>query len=125
MTEARDPRADRGASTGTRVLASDAPFDDKTFRRKQDRRAFPASLQFGVRRGLYLPRSLNPGQRVALLLDRLTLPYSALPSFDDLPTPFRCVAFDINRAESVVLDHGVLWPRRCAPPWRCPGSSRR
>jgi NTE family protein len=90
------------------VLASDAPFEDKTFRRKQDRRAFPASLQFGVRRGLYLPRSLNAGQRVALLFDRLSLKYSALPSFDDLPTPFRCMAFDINRSESVVLDHGVL-----------------
>jgi NTE family protein len=90
------------------VLASEAPFEDKTFRRKQDRRAFPAPIQFGVRRGLWLPRSLNPGQRVALLLDRLTLPYSALPSFDDLPTPFRCVAFDINRSESVVLNHGVL-----------------
>jgi NTE family protein len=90
------------------ILASDAPFDAKTFRRKQDRRAFPASLQFGVRRGLYLPRSLNNGQRVALMFDRLTLPYSALAGFDELPVPFRCVAFDINRAESVVLDHGVL-----------------
>jgi NTE family protein len=90
------------------VLAADAPFEHKTFRRKQDRRIFPAPLQFAVRRGLWLPRSLNPGQRVALFLDRLTLPYSALPSFDDLPTPFRSVAFDINRSESVVLDHGVL-----------------
>ncbi len=90
------------------VLASDPPFEDKTFRRKQDRRAFPAPLQFGIRRGLWLPRGLNPGQRIALLFDRLTLPYSALPSFDDLPTPFRCVAFDINRSEEVVLDHGVL-----------------
>ena len=61
-----------------------------------------------MRRGLYLPRSLNTGQRVALMFDRLTLPYSALASFDELPVPFRCVAFDINRAESVVLDHGVL-----------------
>jgi NTE family protein len=90
------------------VLTADAPFEDKTFRRKQDRRAFPAPLQFGLRRGLWLPRSLNAGQRIALLFDGLTLAYSALPSFDDLPTPFRCVAFDINRSESVVLDHGVL-----------------
>ena len=42
------------------------------------------------------------------MFDRVTLPYSALASFDELPVPFRCVAFDINRAESVVLDHGVL-----------------
>ncbi len=90
------------------MLASDAPFEVKTFRRKEDRRAFPAPLEFGVRRGLWLPRSLNPGQRIALFFDGLTLPYSALPSFDELPTPFRCVAFDVNRSESVVLDRGVL-----------------
>ena len=90
------------------VLSTDAPFEDATFRRKQDRRAFPAGLEFGVRRALWLPRSLNPGQRIALLLDSFTLPYSALPAFDDLPTPFRCVAFDINKSESVVLDRGVL-----------------
>jgi len=48
------------------VLSTEAPFEDATFRRKQDRRAFPAGLEFGVRRGLWLPRSLNPGQRIAL-----------------------------------------------------------
>ena len=90
------------------VLSSDAPFEDATFRRKQDRRAFPAGLEFGVRGALWLPRSLNPGQRIALLLDSFTLPYSALPAFDALPTPFRCVAFDIDKAESVVLGRGVL-----------------
>jgi NTE family protein len=90
------------------VLTADAPFEYKTFRRKEDRRAYPAGLELGVRRGLWLPRSLNPGQRIALFVDRLTLPYSALPTFDDLPTPFRCVAFDINRSESVVLGSGVL-----------------
>ena len=90
------------------VMATGVPFDDSTFRRKEDRRAFPAGLQFGVRHGLWLPRSLNPGQRVALLLDRLTAPYSALRNFDDLPTPFRCVAFDVEEAERVVLGSGVL-----------------
>jgi NTE family protein len=90
------------------VLSTEAPFEDAPFRRKQDRRAFPAGIEFGVRHGLSPPRSLNPGQRIALLIDSFTLPYSALPSFDGLPTPFRCVAFDINRSESIVLDRGVL-----------------
>ncbi len=103
-----DIRAMAQGTDWNAVLTSDAPFEDKTFRRKQDRRAYPAGLVFGVRRGFWLPRSLNPGQRIALLIDRLTLPYSALPTFDDLPTPFRCVAFDINRSESVVLGTGVL-----------------
>lgn len=90
------------------VLAMEPPFRDRTFRRKEDRRAVPASLQFAVRRGLWLPKGLNLGQQVALLLDRLALPYTLLSSFDDLPTPFRCVAFDVNRSESVVLGGGVL-----------------
>ncbi len=90
------------------VLSSEAPFDDNTFRRKQDRRAFPSGLELGVRHGLWLPRSLNPGQRVALLLDRLTAFYAGVRDFDDLPTPFRCVAFDINGSERVVLGSGIL-----------------
>jgi NTE family protein len=90
------------------VLAAQAPYADSTFRRKEDRRAFPAGLELGVRHGLWLPRSLNSGQRAATLLDRLTAQYSDLPSFDDLPTPFRCVAFDVDRAERVVLGSGIL-----------------
>jgi NTE family protein len=90
------------------VMAAGPPFGDSTFRRKEDRRAFPAGLHLGVGRGLWLPRSLNAGQRVALLLDRVTAPYSGLRNFDDLPTPFRCVAFDVNQAERVVLGSGVL-----------------
>jgi NTE family protein len=103
-----DIRAMTSESRWDSVLSTEAPFEDKTFRRKQDRRAFPAGFEFGVRRGLWLPGGLNPGQRVALLLDGFTLPYSALPTFDDLPTPFRCVAFDINKSESVVLGGGIL-----------------
>ena len=97
-----------GEASWDTLLTTEAPFEDKTFRRKQDRRAFPAGIEFGVWRGLWLPRSLNAGQRIALLIDRFTLPYSALPTFDDLPTPFRCVAFDINESKSVVLDSGIL-----------------
>ncbi len=104
----REIRALTGEASWDALLSTEAPFEDKTFRRKQDWRAFPAGIEFGVRRGLWLPGGLNPGQRIALLIDRLTLPYSALPTFDDLPTPFRCVAFDINASESVALGSGIL-----------------
>jgi NTE family protein len=90
------------------VMAAGVPFSDYTFRRKEDHRAFPAGLELGLRHGLSLPRSLNPGQRIALLIDRMTAPYSGLRNFDDLPTPFRSVAFDVNRAERVVLASGIL-----------------
>jgi NTE family protein len=103
-----DIRAMTSESRWDSVMSTEAPFEDKTFRRKQDRRAFPAGIELGIRRGLWLPGGLNPGQRIALLIDGFTLPYSALPTFDALPTPFRCVAFDINKSESVVLRSGIL-----------------
>jgi len=91
-----------------RMFLAQAPFEAKTFRRKQDARAFPSQRVFGLKRGLRLPSGLNSGQFVQLLLDRMALPYGDLESFDDLPTPFRCVAADLNTSTVVVLDSGSL-----------------
>jgi NTE family protein len=90
------------------MLQADSPFEHKLFRRKQDRRAFPAGLEFGLKHGFMLPGGLNPGQQVMLLLDRVALAYADVESFDDLPTPFRCVATDLRTADSVVLGRGSL-----------------
>ncbi|HOC19076.1 MAG TPA: patatin-like phospholipase family protein [Vicinamibacterales bacterium] len=90
------------------MFQADSPFRHKLFRRKQDRRAFPTVLEFGLRHGFMLPGGLNPGQQVMLLLDRMALAYADLESFDELPTPFRCVATDLRTADSVVLGRGVL-----------------
>lgn len=90
------------------MLQADSPFKHKLFRRKQDRRAFPTQLEFGLRHGFMLPGGLNPGQQVMLLLDRIALAYGDLDSFDDLPTPFRCVATDLRTADSIVLSGGPL-----------------
>lgn len=90
------------------MFISDSPFKYKTFRRKQDKRAYPSQLEFGLKGGFQLPGGLNPGQQVSLLLDQIALPYWDLKSFDDLPTPYRCVATDIRKSESVVLARGPL-----------------
>jgi len=90
------------------MFTADSPFEYKTVRRKQDRRAYPMPLELGLKNGVSLPRSLNPAQRIELLVDRIALPYPLLDSFDDLPTPYRCVAFDLNSARSIVLDKGAL-----------------
>lgn len=90
------------------MFLADSPFTAKTFRRKQDRRAFQARLEFGVKDGLRLSSGQNPGQMLALLLDRISLPYYALSSFDDLPTPFRAVATDLRTSELVALGQGSL-----------------
>jgi NTE family protein len=90
------------------MFLSDSPFRYKTFRRKQDRRAFPSQLEFGLKGGFRLPSGLNPGQQVALLLDRIAAPYPVLASFDELPTPYRCVATDLKSGGAIVLGRGSL-----------------
>src|SRR4051812_40832471 len=72
------------------VLRGQTPYRDLAFRRKQDVHDYPASLEFGLRKGLHLPAGFNSGQQVSLILDRVALPYSELKSFNDLPIPFAC-----------------------------------
>ena len=88
------------------MFLADSPFRYKTFRRKEDARAFPGQLDFGLKGGFKLPSGLNAGQQIELLLDSIALPYYGVQTFDDLPTPFRCVATDIRAGEPVVLGSG-------------------
>jgi len=90
------------------ILLPDSPFADKTFRRKQDKRAYPARLELGLRRGVSLPRAVNPGQGVSLILDRIAIAYYDVERFDELPIPFRCLALDLRTAQAVVLSGGSL-----------------
>ncbi len=90
------------------VLAPDTPFPYKTFRRKEDTRAFPSSLRFGLRGGFRMPSGLSAAEEADLLFDRMAAPYGSHTDFNALPTPFRCVATDIRNAETVVFDSGWL-----------------
>jgi NTE family protein len=83
-------------------------YDTLSFRRKEDRRAFPNSLEIGLKGGLKFPPGLNSGHSIGLLLNRLTLPYSTVNDFDDLPIPFRCLATDMVEARQIVLEDGSL-----------------
>lgn len=83
-------------------------FRFKNVRRKEDARAYPSRIEFGLRRGIALPTALNSGQQVDFLLARIAGPYGTLASFDDLPTPFRALAVDLISARQVVLDKGSL-----------------
>jgi NTE family protein len=88
------------------MFLADSPFRYKTFRRKEDARAFPGQIDFGLKGGFTLPSGLNAGQQIELMLDRIALPYFEIKDFDELPTPFRCVATDIRSAEPLVLRSG-------------------
>ena len=78
-----------------KILGDRTPYQDLSYRRKEDQRAYPNSLIFGLRRGLSAPAGLIAGHQIGLLIDRVTLPYSGISSFDDMPVPFRCVAVDL------------------------------
>ena len=90
------------------VMAGQTPFDDLAFRRKEDARQYPNNLEFGLRKGLQFPEGFNSGQQVSLVLDKIALPYSEIKSFNDLPTPFACVATDLVTEKPKVFRSGSL-----------------
>ena len=90
------------------ILGGETPYEDLTYRRKEDSRAFQNSIVLGLKHGLSVSSGLNAGHEVSLLIDRETLPYSNLDSFDHLPIPFRCVATDLVSAKEVVFSDGSL-----------------
>jgi NTE family protein len=97
-----------GGINWTAVLSGQVPFPALSYRRKEDKLAFPNRLEFGLKHGLSFPNGLNSGSAVGLLLDEKMLPYYDLKSFDDLPIPFRCVATDMTTGKEHVFKDGSL-----------------
>ena len=50
-------------------------FAFKNIRRKNDARAYPSRLEFGIKGGIVPPTSLNNGEQVELLLGKIAGPY--------------------------------------------------
>ncbi|BDI29955.1 patatin [Capsulimonas corticalis] len=92
----------------TETLSAAPPYQSLTFRRREDAYDFPNGLQFGWKGGIALPSGVNPGQPIGLIFSRICLPYPALKSFDELPTPFTCVATDLTKGDSRALTSGSL-----------------
>ncbi|MBK8316888.1 MAG: patatin-like phospholipase family protein [Acidobacteria bacterium] len=90
------------------LFSSGPAFDQIAFRRKEDKRSFQVGIEMGYRQGLSLPLGVSSAHYIGLLFDRLTLPYSDMKSFDDLPIPYRCVATDFLKARTLVLKDGSL-----------------
>jgi NTE family protein len=93
----------------TEVFQDTTRREDLSYRRKQDDVDFPVDFELGLNEGrLQLPMGLIQGQKLSPLLRELTLDVAHISNFDDLPTPFRAVASDIETGESVVLAEGDL-----------------
>ena len=90
------------------IIGGKTPYQDLSYRRKEDARDYPTFIQIGLKKGLLLPAGLNAGHQISLLIDRETLPYANLTSFDELPTPYRCVATDLVSGKEVIFKDGSL-----------------
>lgn len=90
------------------VLQGQVANEDLSFRRKQDAFDYPNHLEFGLRKGLQFPEGFNSGQQVVMILDRVAVPYSEVQDFNDLPTPFACVATDLVTSQKFVFRGGSL-----------------
>ena len=89
-------------------LSPNPKFTDQPIVEKQkwNRTFGDLTIRFGKK--FSLPSGLNSGESISLLLSRATLAYSSLHDFDELPTPFRCVATDLISGKAVVLRQGSL-----------------
>jgi NTE family protein len=96
------------AETDWNAMFGASSFRYKNVRRKDDARDYPSRIEFGLKRGIVPPPSLNNGQQVEFLLSRIAGAYGDLQSFDELPTPFRCMAVDLKTSTPVILDKGSL-----------------
>jgi NTE family protein len=79
------------------------------YRRRREDRDFLVRLPLGFRGGRFqLPAGLIQGQKLTQLLREKTLRVAGVTDFDDLPTPFRAVATDLETGTAVVLGEGDL-----------------
>src|ERR1700739_3688716 len=77
------------------VLGGGTPYQDLSFRRKEDAAAVQSDVVIGFKHGASLPSGFSAGHQINLVIDRETLAYSSVKSFDDLPIPFRCVSTEL------------------------------
>jgi NTE family protein len=85
------------------------PREDLTLRRKQEDQNFLVKFPLGIHGGkVLLPKGLIQGQRLNQILRRLTLPVARITNFDELPTPFRALATDLETGDAVKIDSGDL-----------------
>ena len=78
-------------------------------RRKEEDFELSPVLQLGFRNGEFrLPTGAVSSRSLEVLLRRYTLSTRHLATFDQLPTPFRAVATDMETGLAVVMDRGDL-----------------
>ncbi len=91
------------------LLRDGGDRSERPMRRKQEDRGYWTRMRLGLRDGeLTTAQGVLAGQNLEVELAWLVREAHDLPSFDQLPVPFRCTAVDFADGELVVLDRGNL-----------------
>ena len=84
------------------MLLSDVSYEEKEFIER-----YIGELPI-VDYRIKLPTGIVAGQRVAKFLSDLTISAQQINNFDELHTPFRCIATDLETGDAVVLKEGTI-----------------
>jgi len=91
------------------VFANRVSRQELSQRRKEEDFDISPVIEIGMRDGEWrVPLGAISGRGLETLLRRYTLPVRSVQKFDDLPTPFRAVATDMENGQAVVLSEGDL-----------------
>ncbi len=91
------------------ALSNSAPRKNRSFRRKEDDDGFLIKLKLGIKDGdLRLPTGFVKPNNLRLTLRDLLSPVATTRHFDNLRTPFRAVATDLQTGLAVSLEDGDL-----------------
>ncbi len=89
------------------LIQDDIPRSAKTFFEKGESEKYAISLPFD-KFNIAFPSGLSRGQNVYNLLSNLTAHVNDIDDFSKLPTPFLCIATDVEKGKQVVLEKGYL-----------------
>ncbi len=89
------------------LIRDEVPRRAKTFYEKDESEKYAVTLPFDDFK-LSFPSGISKGQNVYNLLSRLLLHVKNVDDFSKLPTPFFCVATNVETGQEVILDKGYL-----------------
>lgn len=106
---ARDLERELLAIAWDRVFASRVDRQQLSQRRKEEDFEFSPIIELGLRDGeIRAPQGTLSSRGLEILLRRLTLPVRQVQRFDELPTPFRAIATDMENGAQLVIADGDL-----------------
>ncbi len=79
----------------------------RTIEEKETVERYIFSFPFENRK-IKLPNGFVDGQKLSILLSKLTMKVHGIDSFDDFQIPFRCIGTDLETGKAVVFDRGSL-----------------